>query len=349
MTRIEWCNPPDMGKGLSWNPFVGCRRKSSGCEHCYAERLAGTRLAHMPGYNALTVIGKDGPRWSGQARFFPDALNKVTPRQKPRFVFVNSMSDFFYPGAQDEWRDKTLARVALCPQHTFLILTKYLDEAIDYFKNLAFREEMIGIEAELVSGHYRHIWHTDYYGADARWPLPLKNLWIGASTENHETAEDRIHKLLRIPAALRFLSVEPMLGPINLNSIKWAEIPVNPDDYRRYGVPAPDRLWSCNDVLEYRAADSLNPEKPRVDWVICGAESGPDARPMDIEWARDLRDQCQNAMVMIPSAGESDDPKDWYENSPVPFYMKQLCVNGKKFPYDDWPDDIKIRQYPEAR
>jgi protein gp37 len=134
----------------------------------------------------------------------------------------------------------------------------------------------------------------DYYGEslirDAR------NIWWGVSAENQATADERIPLLLKAPVAVRFVSCEPLLGPVNLTRIKWAKIPVDPKNYV-YGAPAPDEMWSMRDALSHYPGDKYNKPLVGIDWVIVGGESGTRARPMHPNWVRSIRDQCQEANV----------------------------------------------------
>jgi protein gp37 len=181
-------------------------------------------------------------------------------RKRPRRIFVNSMSDLFHPNVPDEWIDRVFAVMALCPQHTFQVLTKRPDRMRAYCDTRTDnREESIGTHALFMSGGK----HNGFL------ELPVPNVQLGVSVEDQKTADERIPLLLQTPAAVRFISAEPLLGSVFLRE-EWLEQEIYDDDAV---VP----VW--------------------LDWVICGGESGPGARPMHPAWARGLRYQCVAAGV----------------------------------------------------
>jgi protein gp37 len=223
----------------TWSPITGCTKISPGCAHCYAERMA-KRLAGRYGYPA------DEPF---RVTLHPERLQEPAHWRKPRIVFPCSMSDMFHPDVPDEFINKMLTMMTHpmmgASHHTYLILTK--------------RPERI------LSGHAERF---------AEW----KNIWLGVTAENQEMADKRIPILLQIPAAVRFVSIEPMLGPVDLRGklCHWT----NPDGSGSWFSPVPGKV-----------------QKRLINWVICGGESGPGARPMHPDWARSLRDQCVSAGV----------------------------------------------------
>jgi protein gp37 len=239
-TGIEWTDE-------TWNPTTGCDRVSPGCDHCYAATMAA-RLKGMgqPKYQ------RDGdPRTSGPGfglTEHPDVLDQPLRWRKPRRVFVNSMSDLFHPRVTDEFIARVWAVMAATPQHTYQVLTK--------------RPKRM------------RTWVT-YWGSTWREGVmdPLPNVWLGTSVEDQQRADQRIPALLDTPAAVRFLSCEPLLGPVRLDEIRAA------------------------DGVHYMPLTGTSEPEPRMHWVIVGGESGPGARPMHPAWARDLRDQCTDAGV----------------------------------------------------
>ena len=292
-TSIEWCRNPDGSPGEVWNPVTGCAKVSQGCKHCYAERIAERFWATQYPPN------EDGsPRKFTDVRVHPERLDEPLHWRKPRRVFVNSMSDLFHPDVPGDFIREVFWTMQRCGWHTFLVLTKRPERMMK--------------------------WLT--YDPDA--PV-LPNVHFGVSIEDQKTADKRIPLLLQTPAAVRGVSYEPALGPVNFTRIKWARIPVNKKDYEQYGVPAPSELWSMNNALTSRPVDQWNPPKIGLDWIIMGGESGPGARPMNPDWARSVRDQCQ-------AAG-------------VPFFFKQMYVNGKlvKMPeldgrvWDEYPRTVE--------
>ena len=235
-TKIEWCQE-------TWNPVTGCSHAGSpGCDHCYAKRMA-QRLKGRYGYP------KDDPF---KVTSHPDRLDQPLKWEKPRRIFVVSMGDLFHEDVKYEWTDSIWSRMAKCPQHTFLVLTK--------------RPERM---SEFVS-------EVGVFNYDV-----LPNLWLGVTAENQATADERIPILLQIPAAVRFVSVEPMLSEI------WIQ------NYLNLYEPTTGKPG-----VKIVGADMFGYQQKRfIDWVIVGGESGPCARPMHPDWARSIRDQCKAAGV----------------------------------------------------
>lgn len=258
MTKIEWTDEV-------WNPVTGCSKVSEGCKNCYAERFS-----HRFGWTKKPwTVGNA----SENVKVHPGRLEQPLQWRKPRKIFVNSMSDLFHEQVPFEFIDKVFSIMALVPQHTFQILTKRPERMKEYIAHRAAKE----------FSHLKHI----------KWPLP--NVWLGVSVENQKAADERIPLLLDTPAAVRFLSCEPLLGPVDLERPVPGSRPVN-------GVYPP---WMIH----------------LLDWVIVGGESGPGARPMHPDWVRSLRDQCQQAGVPFffkqwggkKKAGRLLDGEEWNE------------------------------------
>lgn len=279
MSKIEWTQK-------TWNPIVGCSLKSPGCTNCYAMKMAG-RLEAMgqAPYQGTTQRTKNGFAWTGQVNLSETALLAPLKRKTPTVYFVNSMSDLFHESVPDEWIDRIFAVMALCPQHTFQVLTKRSDRMRAYFEGIENGNEGRllgdGWRDALVEGCAQNIWQklTGDQTVD-EWlavHLPLLNVWLGVSVEDQARADERIPDLLDTPAAVRFLSCEPLLGPLDLECVPW------PANWNR----------SVDDVSD--GIDPLRYSASKIDWVICGGESGPGARPMHPDWARSLRDQCAAA------------------------------------------------------
>ena len=268
-TKIEWTD-------ATWNPITGCSRVSPGCEHCYAERLAGTRLKHHWSRKGLTRPGPDGPIWTGEVRLNEEWMDQPLRWKKPRRVFVCAHADLFHENVPDEWLDRVFEVMAMAQRHTFQVLTKRPAKMFEYIKDVSLAP---------TDERQRHL--------GPKWPLP--NVWLGVSAENQECANNRIPALLATPAAVRWVSVEPLLGPVDLTNI-----PIQMKGGLVYGRNAINST-ACG--MDY----------PALDWVVVGGESGPGYRPMNPDWARSIRDQCGNA--------------------DVPFFMKQMA--GKKPIPDD--------------
>ena len=260
-TRIEWTD-------ATWNPIVGCSVVSAGCRHCYAMRLAGTRLRHHPTRKGLTDDTKAGPVWNGQVRFNDAELVRPLSWRRPRRIFVCAHGDLFHEAVPAAWIDKVFAIMALCRQHSFQVLTKRPERARAYLSHSSKASELldrnlvdmrIDLAVKEIAGEAA-AWTTQLGGCNG-WPLD--NVWLGVSVEDQETANERIPYLLSTPAALYWISAEPLLGPVDLKAVPWGH---------------------AHAML-------------RIGWVVTGGESGPGARPMHPDWARSLRDQCAAAGV----------------------------------------------------
>lgn len=272
----------------TWNPLAGCTRHSEGCNNCYAFKMT-KRLAAMGQKNYMGLAGNG--HFNGVVRTLPDMLQVPMRRKKPTMYFVNSMSDLFHKAVPDDFIDQVFAVMASCPQHIFQVLTKRADRMAEYM--------CTGNRLERIYDQWYSV--NDKTPCAAAWPLP--NVWMGVSVENQEQADLRIPELLKVPAAVRFLSCEPLLGPLDL----WGANYRNPSG----GFTGAVTSWGNG-----------------VSWVITGAESGHGARPMQLDWVRDLRDQCQGAGV--------------------PFFFKQQIVDGKKVELPELDGQVWA-QFPVAR
>jgi len=259
MTSIEWVKSADGSRGQTWNPVIGCSIVSPGCTNCYAMQMAARCEAMGTSrYDGTTKRVKGKIVWTGKLARAPEAtLLAPLKRKKPTTYFVNSMGDLFHEDCPDEWIDQLFAVMALCPQHTFQVLTKRAKRMRQYLTarngmgNAAICRAINAIPSALGNRH----------GA---LEMPLPNVWLGVSTERQQEADERIPLLLQTPATVRFISAEPLLEPINLF------------DYIGPWGPTPQSLQA----------------PPELDWVIVGGESGADARPMHPDWARSLCAQC---------------------------------------------------------
>jgi protein gp37 len=208
-TAIEWTD-------ATWNPVTGCSVVSPGCTNCYAMRLAGTRLKHHPTRAGLTIDTKAGPVWNGQVRLNREALHQPLGWKRPRMIFVCAHGDLFHEAVPDEWIDQVFAVMALCPQHTFQVLTKRSARMRAYIARLAERWENLDGEGfgQLAADLTRSPCAA---GAIEEVSFPLPNVWLGVSAEDQRRYDDRRRHLDGTPAALKFWSIEPMLGPINMH------------------------------------------------------------------------------------------------------------------------------------
>jgi protein gp37 len=278
-TKIEWTD-------ATWNPIRGCTRVSEGCRHCYAEVLAARfsdpgQWGHKLAQRVALPGGGTDHRWTGKVELVDAALDLPLRWRSPRRIFVNSTSDLFHEKVPDEWIDRVFAVMALAPQHTFQVLTKR-PERMRAYACAADVAKRVWLQTSDVADHLK-LWALAAHGAvwGGETPWPLRNVWLGTSIEDQATADERIPHLLASPAAVRFLSAEPLLGPVALDAILTPDMGI----YALTGIRSDGR------------GPSGFSRGPRIDWVICGGESGPGARPMHPDWARLLRDQCARDRV----------------------------------------------------
>jgi protein gp37 len=307
-SKIEWTQ-------ATWNWVTGCTRISDGCLNCYIETTPPFRIAHRkfsgPGIGA----------WTG-VKLHSDRLWWPRKWRAPRRIFVNSLADTFHGDVPADLIAEAFAVMAACPRHVFQVLTKRHGRMRALLGDEGFtgqvqdRAENMGV-------------NLDYF----RWPLP--NVHLGVSVESQQWAEARIPALLKTPAAVRFLSCEPLIGPVDLG-IGDPHRGHESDDV--FGWPHPRICLDCSDP---DGEDNIvfferEPDPCGLSWVIVGGESGPGARPMSIRWARMLVRECQ-------SAG-------------VPVFVKQLgSVLGKELgagpkggSWDAWPEDLRHREFPRV-
>lgn len=279
MTTIEWTDE-------TWNPTTGCDRVSEGCDNCYALTMA-KRLKGM----GSAKYQRDGdPRTSGPGfglTVHPDTLEAPLRWRKQRRVFVNSMSDLFHKDVPNEFIARVFAVMALASWHTFQVLTKRPGRMASLLSSDGFRST--------VWDHYCYDERAYKTGMRFDWPLP--NVWLGTSVEDQRWADIRIPNLLDTPAAVRFLSCEPLLGPVDLGI---GDPHRNHESDDVHGFPHPRVCLTCSnedtqtEVLYWRRDYSHD---IGLHWVIVGGESGSNYRPMDPSWVRNLRDECEQAGV----------------------------------------------------
>jgi protein gp37 len=290
-TNIEWSNKV-------WNPTTGCSRVSAGCDNCYAMHFARRFDGEGKGYDGTTRRTSRGTDWSGVVHQHEDRLEVPLKWRKPQRVFVDSMSDLFHPAVPVEFVDKVFAVMALARQHTFMVLTKRPERMSAYLSQEDTKGRILLIAGLLLMNEKIHAAYCGKLaGKLGVWPLP--NVWLGTSVENQEAADKRIPHLLETPAAVRFLSCEPLLGPVEFSDVT-----------------------KRSDAVSRLGRNALS----GIHWVIAGGESGHGARPMHPNWARSLRDQCSSAGVPFffkqwgaYSVGydrDRDDP-DWRQCSQV--------------------------------
>lgn len=383
MTKIEWAGL-GLGKGVTWNPIRArnaqtgkrgwhCEHVSEACRNCYAEALnmkqgdtGGTGFAYKPGH-----------REAGDIEYYLDEATLLAPLRwrAPRGVFVCSMTDLFGEWVPDEWLDKIHAVEALCPQHRFAHLTKRPKRMREYISSRSMLDAQ-GNAAEDI-----RVAMTTLVGTPSRrelapslkaiplgkfcksiaWPLP--NLWAGVTAEDGPSADARITELLATPAAVRFVSIEPMLGPIDLLNINGG---------MKHGMRLTFNALTgiANDGHDCVTGVFANPD-PHIDWVICGGESGQNARPTRPDWARSIRDQCKAAGVPFFFKQWGEWLPVYYEDDGARFYWdaddggepgrfegvkgQQICVAGQEFlrvgkkRAGRLLDGVEHSEFPEAR
>lgn len=281
-SKIEWTD-------ATWNIVTGCSVISAGCTNCYAMRLAGARLRHTQSRNGLTVGGKAGPVWNGKVRFNEQWLTQPLRWKNPRRIFVCAHGDLFHENVPDEWIDRVFAVMALCRNHIFQVLTKRPARMREYFAErwqgtsalpefgipagkptgrdyqveqaMAELAETLGLTDPDIDDHWTPEGRSKVLET-YKWPLP--NVWLGVSVENQDAADARIPLLLATPAAVRFVSAEPLLGPVDITKfgeLDWVIVggesgpharPMHPvwarslrDQCVQYGVPFFMKQWGA--------------------------------------------------------------------------------------------------------
>lgn len=319
-TEIQWTDKV-------WNPTTGCTKVSQGCKNCYAER----------------VFKRPYPnREFTDIRTHPDRLDQPLRWKKPKRVFVNSMSDLFHESVPDEFIDQVFAVMADAERHTFQILTKRPERMREYLSpdNPRYTARKV---FDITKGE------AGKFDCDIYWPL--SNVHLGVSVEDQPTADERIPLLLQTPAAVRFISAEPLLSDVDLRldaierDVWWHEVSQpHPCDYACRGFQISGGL----------------------DWVIAGGESGTKARPCDVEWIRSIVAQCKAAgtpcfvkqLGAVPVMDEAEwrriangniDPLLSVRNRyRAPSGLVPLHFDSRKGgDIEEWPADLRVREFPE--
>lgn len=393
ITSIEWTatvNPDGtITPGKTWNPVRGCSRVSEGCRNCYAERQAARFVfanvagegggIQKPGpFHGFVDKVNGHPVWTGKVELIEHHLEDPLHWRKPCKVFVNSMSDLFHDALPDEAIDRVFAVMALCPQHTFQILTKRPERMLKWFdkardtmgakdtRQFDFRGCVVNTVAQrmLATGPFNE--RTEQYPIPEKWlnhspwldlsgPMmrwPLFNVWLGVSVEDQKTADERIPLLLQTPAAVRFVSYEPALGPVSFRWAKW-------HDYKNTPT-SEDGRQHMNHLDGMRG----------INWVIVGGESGPGARPFDIAWARNTIEQCKAAgvacfvkqlgahpqEVAYPQTVTLCETQHWMDSG----WTRITDENGQHWrryyrlkdhkggDWNEWQPGLRVREFPEV-
>lgn len=314
----------------TWNPIRGCSRVSAGCERCYAETQAARFCGEGQPYHGLVRRTERGrAQWTGTVRVVPDHIDDPLRWKRPRRVFVNSMSDLFHESLSNEDIAAVFGVMSAAPQHTFQVLTKRAKRMREWF---AWAREFAMDQRAIVSAPNTartmlnaaaEYLGTKHPGLNAAWrrfaeidPWPLPNVWLGVSCEDQRAADERIPELLATPAAVRFVSAEPLLGPIDLRKWTLAE-------HGRRHIGA----------------------LPGLSWVIVGGESGPYARPCDVAWIRSIVDQCREANVACFVKQLGARPVVQHPMDPGSL-LAATCVDRKGGDPSEWTDDLRVREFP---
>lgn len=286
-------------------------------------QVSMTALMFPRAYHGQTVLrfpkGANGeetrPRRFTDVMTHPDRLDQPLRWRKPRRVFVNSMSDLFHDDVPVEFVAQVFAVMALAPHHTFQILTKRPERMRGILFNLGFMEAF-RVAVAAMAGDEDASWR-----ALREWPLP--NVWLLTSVEDQSSADLRIPELLATPAAVRGVSYEPALGPVDFT------------DYATCGECGENR------VREDRACD-WGDNHCTIDWVIVGGESGPNARTFDVQWARDTIAQCREAGVACFVKQLGANPVVWDFGSDLPLNLKHRAGADPS----EWPEDLRVQEWP---
>lgn len=317
-TSIEWTDK-------TWNPVRGCSRVSPGCVNCYAERQAARFAGESGPFHGFVTRVNGHPAWTGKVELIDKHLEDPVRWKQPKRIFVNSMSDLFHEGLPPQAIKDVFDVMRRAHWHQYQILTKRAARMLTVLR---------------------------YLEID-----PLPNVWLGVSVEDQQRADERIPLLLQTPAAVRFVSYEPALGPVDFCNL-----------------PSASGIGRYLDALSNAGVDpgALIPNK--LDWIIIGGESGPNARPFDIEWARNTVAQCKSAGVacFVKQLGANPEESisatlEGYEIrltfSAAKLHeldRKEAALEGHKWmrriPLNDrkggdmseWPEDLRVREFPNS-
>lgn len=303
----------------------GCDQVSPGCKNCYAKHMAA-RIVRMgkgnptPYDGLVRITARGEPAWTGEVAFDAAKLADPLRWKKPSRIFVNSMSDLFHETLTNEQIAAVFGVMAAAPQHTFQVLTKRARRMREWFEwvtatlpschTLGAARGVRWYAWEMFGRHHDETSELacspSWSGPLPDWQWPLTNVWLGVSVENQDAADERIPELLATPAAIRFLSCEPLLGAVNLDSPRCDGRNCGPDEW---SVADDDATPWCSEHDQELSYGHWLRADGGIDWVITGCESGPGARPCGVEWLRSLRDQCAAAGVpfFLKQARENND------------------------------------------
>lgn len=353
-TKIQWTDE-------TWNPTTGCSRVSEGCRNCYIERTPPFRM--------------NGRKLGDPVQLHPDRLDAPLHWTKPRRVFVNSLSDLFHWDVPFEFITAVLGVMAVRPDHTFQVLTKRPERMRDYFSWLNERGGLgrfirsIRVDGDrTIPNFFESVTRVAVYrdkvhrAKDDPWMQVfnmaaciggeslMPNLWLGVSVEDQQTADERIPILLQTPAAVRWISAEPLLGPVDLTKLPIPDDALLPEHVTSHGFHF-NALHRDEDTY-------MHSTKHHLDWVVAGGESGPGARPCDMAWIRSIMEQCKAASVPVfvkqlgkKPMGLSDDCDRC--NLQIDGGSHGVDCSGGSVLKDkkggdmaEWPADLRVREWP---
>lgn len=364
----------------TWNPLRGCSRVSEGCRNCYAETVAGRFSGPGQPYEGLVRLSAEGKhgraRWNGVVRLVPEKIDQPIGWRRPRRIFVNSMSDLFHETVPFEQIDTIFGVMAACryigrdarPGHVFQILTKRPERMREYLST--------DRRTQWASAAAHHGGGRDpdgIYDQTALGPVALPNVWLGVSVEDQASANARIPLLLETPAAVRWVSYEPAIGPVDLE--RWIDPvgvscldvcpdvrfvkPSDIDTHMRGRGRLRELIPRCPDCGEFATWTKYD---PGLDWIVVGGESGPGARPFDLAWARSVIEQAKGTGCRVfvkqlgakPIADHANvrglrfgqlDPRDHGHGDD---HVRVRLAHGKGADPSEWPTDLNVREWPEV-
>jgi protein gp37 len=297
--RIEWAT-------TRWNPTIGCSPVSAGCKNCWAQAQA-VRQINTEAYRGIVV--RPG-RWTGAARLLPERLAEPLGWRAPQRVAVSLMGDLFHQALPDEAIAAVFAIMALAVQHTFLVLTKRPDRMRRWTSD-RYRPGLLCDALTLLRERHPEL-RLPAFADPPRWPLP--NVWLGTSIEQQDVMVPRVLDLLATPATHRWLSLEPLLGSVDLG---------------------------LQGVIPRDISPRYSPVASRLHLIVAGGESGPGARPCDLGWLRSVVEQC----------AESEVPcfvKQLGSNVAGRAGETCRCVDSRGADPREWPADLRVQQLPEV-
>ena len=362
-SSIEWTD-------ATWNPTVGCSPVAKGCAHCYAEVMAWRHILMCRGlgrkckYEGTVELGPNNqPRWTGVVRLDTDSLTTPLGWKKPKRIFADSMSDLFHEGLSFEEIAAVFGIMAACADrdmgHTFQVLTKRPERAVEFFRWLDGPSGVMGIAQsrrqtvmhESVKFQLGYD-HRDRPAVNVRRGWPLPNVQIGTSIATQPDADKNIPYLSQIPAAVRFLSVEPLLGLVNIRQFlrRWLCVKCETPRYEAQ-LDLANVVCECGRGEGSWCVDNSGPNG--IHWVIVGGKSGPQARPCNVEWIRSIVEQCKAAGVPVFVKQLGAKPY-----GPCSSAAQCGCDGGddhklnlrdrKGGDWLEWPMDLRVREFPEV-